>query len=157
MQVLWIRCLWHNTNDGVWRPQPFFLGGLVQNIVMLNHCQTRYPIHTRIQEYPAEAEPILIMLMYSPTLQAGGVQVVGLSSVTTPFWVTIFAGFPPGQVAAPPLAAVAGLVQVRTLVCFPELVAPPQGPMQLLGSDHRHLMSMFTTCFVCHKWPRNIS
>ncbi len=66
----------------------FFLGGLVQNIVMLNHCQTRYPIHPRIQDYPTEAESISIMLRYSPTLQAGGVQATGLSSVRTPFWVT---------------------------------------------------------------------
>jgi hypothetical protein len=57
----------------------FFLGGLVLNIVMLNHCQTRYPFHPTIQDHPPKAEPISVMLMYSPTLQAGGVQATGLS------------------------------------------------------------------------------
>ncbi len=58
------------------------------------------------------------------------------------------------QVAAPPLAAVAGLVQVRTLVCFPVPAPPPQGPMQLPASDHGHLRSMFDKLFCSSQMTR---
>ena len=85
------------------------------------------------------------MLVYSPTLQGAGLHVAGSSSVRTPFCVKEFVESVGVQVVLPPFAPVAGLVQVLTLLLFPG--ATPQVPMQVLHSDHKHLMSMLENLF----------